>query len=100
MAGEEAMATVQPTAEAAAATADAPTVDVQVVSPSAGMSPQPLPFPGLPHQTTIKQLRERIREAVSWRPSDEQQRLIFRGRLLGNESHTLLQVFGEEAVSP
>jgi hypothetical protein len=73
-------------------------VNLQVVSPSASVS-RPLVFPGLPASTTIRQLKEKIRDAVASRPSDDQQRLIHRGRLLARDDETLESILGAEAVS-
>jgi hypothetical protein len=87
---------------------DAPTVDEErpepltftlvVVSPSVGVS-GPLTFPHLPATTTVKELKTKIREALPSKPADESQRLIHRGRLLGREAETLLDVFGQETVA-
>jgi hypothetical protein len=73
-----------------------PTVNLQIVSPSAGVGS--LRFPDLAATTTVRQLRTRIRETLPWRPTDDQQRLIHRGRLLARDTDTLQDIFGEEAV--
>jgi hypothetical protein len=70
---------------------------LQVVSPSVGVN-GPLSFSQLPTATTIKQLKERIREALSIRPPDENQRLIHRGRLLARETETMAEIFGQDTV--
>jgi hypothetical protein len=88
----------QPTKARDTSTTDEPVVNLQVLSPSAGVN-RPLLFPDLPAATTIKQLKERIREALPLRPSDENQRLIHRGRALLRESDSLLDIFGADAVS-
>lgn len=75
-----------------------PMVNVQIVSPSVGVN-RPLLFPGTPASTTIKQLKEKIREALPLRPADEHQRLIHRGRALMRDSDSLLDVLGAESVS-
>ncbi|KAH0493642.1 hypothetical protein TgHK011_000299 [Trichoderma gracile] len=79
------------------ALSDQPVVNLQVVSPSVGVS-RPLLFPGLPAATTIKQLKERIRQSLPLRPSDEHQRLIYRGRALVRDADSLQDVFGAEAI--
>ncbi|KAL6862321.1 hypothetical protein J3F83DRAFT_745905 [Trichoderma novae-zelandiae] len=79
------------------ALSDQPAVNLQVVSPSVGVS-RPLLFPGLPATTTIRQLKERIRQSLPLRPSDEHQRLIYRGRALVRDADSLQDVFGAEAV--
>lgn len=70
---------------------------LQIISPSTGV-PQPLVIQGLPANATIKQLKERLRNILETRPSDQSQRLIHRGRLLARDGETMLNVFGEEAV--
>ncbi|EHK15187.1 uncharacterized protein TRIVIDRAFT_70098 [Trichoderma virens Gv29-8] len=79
------------------ASSDQPVVNLQVVSPSVGVN-RPLLFPGLVATTTIKQLKEKIRLALPLRPSDENQRLIYRGRALLRDTDNLLDVFGAEAL--
>ncbi|OTA67724.1 hypothetical protein K449DRAFT_461711 [Hypoxylon sp. EC38] len=69
---------------------------LHLVSPSVGI-PQPLILE-VPTDTTVKQLKERIRNAVNTRPSDEAQRLIHRGRLLSRDSETMTDIFGREAL--
>lgn len=70
---------------------------LQVVSPSVGVA-GPLSFRQLPSGTTVKQLKEKIRESLPMRPADDQQRLIHRGRLLAREDETMLEIFGQETV--
>ena len=72
-------------------------VNLQIVSPSVGVGN--LRFPDLPATTTVQQLKEKIRESLAWRPADDHQRLIHRGRLLARATDTLQDVFGEESVS-
>ncbi|TFA99807.1 hypothetical protein CCMA1212_008050 [Trichoderma ghanense] len=79
------------------ALSDQPVVNLQVVSPSVGVS-RPLLFPGLPAATTIRQLKERIRQSLPLRPSDEHQRLIYRGRALVRDADSLQDIFGAEAM--
>jgi hypothetical protein len=86
----------QPGDTAAAQSSDALTVNLQVLSPSFN---GPLRFPGTPASTTIKQLKERIRQALPLRPADESQRLIHRGRAIVREVDTLLDIFGADTVS-
>lgn len=70
---------------------------LQVVSPSIGVT-GPLAFAQLSFGTTVKQLKEKIRECLPMRPADDQQRLIHRGRLLAREDETMLEIFGQETV--
>ena len=77
---------------------DAPSsLNLQIVSPSASVT-RPLIFPSIAVSTTVRQLKEKIREAVATRPADDQQRLIHRGRLLAREDDTLENILGTEAV--
>jgi hypothetical protein len=73
------------------------TFKLQVVSPSVGVT-GPIVFPAISASTTIKELKEKIRQSLPLRPADDQQRLIHRGRALARETDTLLEVFGEAAV--
>jgi hypothetical protein len=73
-------------------------INLKIVSPSVSVN-RPLNFPQLPSTTTVKDLKRRIREALDSRPSDDCQRLIYRGRALSRENDTLLQVLGEDTVS-
>ena len=84
-------------ATAPTAAVDEQTFNVQVLSPSVGVN-RPLLFPGLAANTTVKQLKDKIRQTVPLRPADEHQRLIHRGRAIVRESDTLLDIFGADAV--
>lgn len=71
--------------------------NISIVSPSVAVN-APLNFPGLPASTTVAQLKERIRDALDTKPSNEQQRLIHQGKLLSRENDSLLDIFGEQKV--
>lgn len=73
------------------------TFPLVVVSPSVGVV-SPLTFPQLDATTTVKQLKAKLRDALPSKPTDENQRLIHRGRLLARETQTMLDIFGKEAV--
>ncbi|KAL2025161.1 hypothetical protein VTK56DRAFT_163 [Thermocarpiscus australiensis] len=92
------MAEEQPgSSQAASRGEDAPQlVNLQIVSPTVGVGN--LRFPDLPAATTLRQLREKIREALASRPPDDHQRLIYHGRLLTRNSDTLRDVLGEAAI--
>ena len=63
---------------------------------------QPLSFDNLPPSTTVGALRRKIVEALPPREGDDVQkhmRLIYRGRLLSNDSEALLDIIGEQEVS-
>lgn len=70
-----------------------------IVSPSTGVT-SPLTFPQLPAATTVSQLKEKIRDALLSKPSNDGQRLIHRGRLLGRDAESMLEIFGQETVCP
>lgn len=97
MASEAPSSTAHPAPQAAS---DHLSVNLQVLSPStAASSSRPLVFPGLAAATTVRQLKEKIRQALPLKPTDAQQRLIYRGRPLQQDGDTLLSVLGEEVVS-
>ncbi|KAK6948706.1 hypothetical protein Daesc_010476 [Daldinia eschscholtzii] len=73
------------------------TFTLQILSPSVGI-PQPLALQKLPIGTTVKQLKERIRDVVSTKPADQAQRLIHRGRLLARDDETMADIFGQETL--
>lgn len=77
--------------------AGSPVVNLQVVSPSSQVR-SPLTFQLLPATTTVKELKERIRDALDVSPSAESQRLIYRGRMLARDSETMMEILGEETV--
>ncbi|CAF3630967.1 unnamed protein product [Fusarium graminearum] len=76
---------------------DGQTVNLQVLSPSVGVT-RPLLFPSLAANTTVKQLKDKIRQTLPLRPADENQRLIHRGRAIVRESDTLLDIFGADVI--
>ena len=90
------------------AQADAPTGEEEhfkqlsftlvIVSPSTGVA-SPLTFPRLPVVTTVGQLKAKIRDVLPSKPLNESQRLIHRGRLLGRDTESMLEIFGQETVS-
>jgi hypothetical protein len=83
--------------DAASVTPEQLVVTLQVVSPSVGVT-RPLFFTDLAADTTLKQLKEKIRQMLPLRPADDHQRLIYRGRALIRDTETLLDIFGEDAV--
>ena len=60
--------------------------------------PDRLTFSKIPLTTTIGELKKRVQDAVSTKPAPERQRLIYRGRALGQQDLTLATLFGNEAV--
>ncbi|KAI1484518.1 hypothetical protein F5X96DRAFT_438494 [Biscogniauxia mediterranea] len=91
------MASSDPSRPIAAEAASGPNgLTLQIISPSVGV-PQPLSLRGVPASTTVRQLKEKIRNALDTKPTDQAQRLIHRGRLLARDDETMLELFGEEA---
>ncbi|KAI1496766.1 hypothetical protein F5X99DRAFT_57829 [Biscogniauxia marginata] len=84
-------------AEAASESNESNVYTLQIISPSVGV-PQPLALRSVPATTTVQQLKEKIRNAIDAKPTDQAQRLIHRGRLLSRDSETMLELFGEEAL--
>lgn len=74
------------------------TFSLQIVSPSSGVPGGNLKFARVPANTTIRELKERIRDTLESTPSDQQQRIIHQGRMLARDDETLLDVFGANAV--
>ncbi|KAI1002815.1 hypothetical protein K3495_g5389 [Podosphaera aphanis] len=72
------------------------TFSLQVVSPSVGVPT--LEFHQLSVYTQVKELKALIRDSLQSNPSDEQQRLIHRGRMLARETETMVEIFGEEML--
>jgi hypothetical protein len=89
------MASTTPDSASGAATS---AFTLQIISPSVNV-PQPLNFTDIEATTTVRQLKEKIRNALDTKPSDASQRLIHRGRLLSKDDDTMLVVFGDDAVS-
>ena len=73
------------------------TILLHVLSPSSEV-PNKLTFPLVPASTTIGELKIKIRDEVTTSPAPERQRLIYRGKALTQDSITLKEVFGQEAV--
>lgn len=73
--------------------ADQP-IDVRVLSPipeaEGGIN-----FPSLPPSITIRELKLKIRDALPSHPAPERMRIIYFGRVVGNDM-TLGSVFHEE----
>ncbi|KAI1864182.1 hypothetical protein JX265_008553 [Neoarthrinium moseri] len=73
------------------------TFTLQLISPSVAV-PRGLSFPELPVKTTVRQLKEKIRDTLDAKPADSAQRLIHRGRLLARDEETMLEIFGEDMI--
>ncbi|KAF2229403.1 hypothetical protein EV356DRAFT_510913 [Viridothelium virens] len=72
-------------------------IDLKILSPSAEIR-DGLSFTSLPPSTTVGQLKERIRGTLPSRPGNDRQRLIYRGRVMADETQTMSYIFGEEAI--
>lgn len=97
--------TANPPPAAAASPQELPTdqltVNLNILSPSTTVTAGgPLTFPNLPLSTTIRQVKEKIRQTLPIRPTDDQQRLIYKGRSLQQDDETLLHLMGEATVRP
>ncbi|TDZ31510.1 hypothetical protein C8035_v012230 [Colletotrichum spinosum] len=91
--------TTIPIAEAAQeAASDHLSINLKVLSPSTAANTSPLFFPNLAASTTVREVKEKIRQALLVKPTDAQQRLIYGGRPLQQDGDTLLNVIGEEII--
>lgn len=72
-------------------------LNLRILSPSTEVEGGVV-FPDISGATTVHDLRVRIREAFSSKPSPERMRLIYRGRVVANEDATLVNVFGADNV--
>lgn len=72
------------------------TVDIHIVSPTVGVPT--LDFPALPVETTVRQLKDMIQEALHSRPAHDHQRLIHRGRLLDPDDLSLKDIMTTDQV--
>jgi hypothetical protein len=72
------------------------TVDIHIVSPTVGVPT--LDFPSLPVETTVRQLKDRIQEALHSHPAHDHQRLIHRGRLLDPDDLSLRDIMTTDQV--
>jgi hypothetical protein len=70
-------------------------IHLKIISPNFS---QPMTLPDLPALLTVQELKERIRLQLPSRPTDSQQRLIYRGRMVGRPEEKLLDLFGEDMV--
>lgn len=77
----------------------APTIILNVLSPSTEEVPKKLTFADIPISTTIRALKEKIQTTVPAQPPLLRQRLIYQGKVLASDETSLKDVFGQEAVS-
>lgn len=76
---------------------DRVTLNLRVLSPSSEVEGG-IHLQDLPTSTTVRELRLKIQDAVASRPGPERMRLIYRGKVVANDSDTLETVFGTEEV--
>ncbi|KAF2651719.1 hypothetical protein K491DRAFT_696234 [Lophiostoma macrostomum CBS 122681] len=76
---------------------DAPAIDLKVLSPSTEVG-RDIHLPQISASTTVADLRLRLKDAIASRPSIERMRLIYRGRVVANDTDTLSDVFGAENI--
>ena len=74
---------------------DTLTINLRVLQPN---SDGGFTLSALAASTTVRELRARIQDAIPDHPSTERMRLIYRGRVVANDSDTLADVFGAENV--
>jgi hypothetical protein len=79
-------------------TTDVHKIVLHVLSPSLD-APNRITFSDLPVALTIAELKARITEAMPTKPHANQQRLIYRGKALLNDSIVLQQVLEPPEVS-
>ena len=82
---------------ASTTTADAHGVTVHIVSPSSEV-PNKLTLPNLDKKLTLGELKQKIQDAASSKPSPARQRLIYRARPLIRDDMTLQEIFGSLEV--
>lgn len=84
-------------ASSQAPTSNPQTILLHVLSPSVEV-PNKLTFSNVPISTTVGELKTKICNAVSTRPSPDRQRLIYGGKALVQETATLKDIFSQEKV--
>ena len=72
---------------------------LHVLSPAVEVPNSRITFPAVPASTTIGELKIKIQEAISTKPTPDRQRLIYRGKALVRNEVSLEDIFGRELVS-
>ncbi|KAF2469736.1 uncharacterized protein BDR25DRAFT_355993 [Lindgomyces ingoldianus] len=91
-------ADTQKATPAIASMADDPSlINLKILSPSTEVDGD-INVPDLPASTTVSELKLRIRNEISTHPAVERMRLIYRGRVVANETDTMIDVFGMEQI--
>lgn len=73
------------------------TIFLHILSPSSEV-PDKLTFPAIPVTTTVDELKNKIQDAITTKPSPQRQRLIYRGKALVKPTDTMKDVFGQDTV--
>lgn len=71
-------------------------ITLHVLSPAPEVTGGRITFSSISLDTTISQLKARLQNSITGRPLPERQRLIYRGRALGDGSLSLKTVFQSE----
>ncbi|KAL8801655.1 MAG: hypothetical protein Q9200_006872 [Gallowayella weberi] len=79
-------------------TPKAPTIVLNILSPSTEEVPKKLTFSDIPISTTVRMLKERIQNTVAAQPPLHRQRLIYQGKVLASNETSLKDIFGQEAI--
>ncbi|KAL8813820.1 MAG: hypothetical protein Q9223_006920, partial [Gallowayella weberi] len=80
-------------------TPKAPTIVLNILSPSTEEVPKKLTFSDIPISTTVRMLKERIQNTVAAQPPLHRQRLIYQGKVLASNETSLKDIFGQEAIN-
>jgi hypothetical protein len=71
-------------------------ITLHVLSPAPEVTGGRITFSSISLDTTISQLKARLQNSITGRPLPERQRLIYRGRALGDGSLSLKTIFQSE----
>ncbi|KAI4734255.1 hypothetical protein E4T50_15202 [Aureobasidium sp. EXF-12298] len=74
------------------------TLSLRILSPAVEV-PHGLDMANVPVDTTIGTLKSKLTDLLPSNPTPDRMRLIHFGRLLANDNDTLLQLFGEAAIT-
>ncbi|KAL8789960.1 MAG: hypothetical protein Q9213_000846 [Squamulea squamosa] len=80
-------------------TPKAQTIVLNILSPSTEEVPRRLTFSDIPTSTTVRELKERIRNTVPAQPALLRQRLIYQGKVLASDEISLKDAFSQEAIN-
>ncbi|KAF2010843.1 hypothetical protein BU24DRAFT_454394 [Aaosphaeria arxii CBS 175.79] len=72
-------------------------INLKILSPSTEVKGD-INLPSIAATTTISELRARLQNEIETRPAVERMRLIYRGRVVANDSDSLINIFGLENI--